>query len=64
MCREAKEVREHAASKIKIAVSMKIPADNNKRCNIVAIRKRLRTVRGKELTKQKDFNSILSKTAV
>ncbi|MPC19982.1 hypothetical protein E2C01_012912 [Portunus trituberculatus] len=42
---------------------MRIAIKDNKRCNIPAVRKRLKTVRG-ELTRRKPFDSILSNKTV
>ena len=44
----------HAVSKFRRAVTMKIAIENRKRSNIAADIERLKTVRGGELTRQKD----------
>ena len=55
-----KEEGRHAVSKIIKAVSMKVAIEDSRRCNIPEVRKRLKTVKGEELLRLKDFDSILS----
>ena len=58
--RPKKEGR-HAVSKIRRAVSMKIAVENSERCNVAAMRKRLKTVsqrRGIDETKSFRFHPV------
>ena len=59
-----REQGRHAVSKIRGAVSMKKAVKESKRGSIAVMRKRLKTVRGEELIRQKGFDSILFKRAV
>lgn len=50
----------HPVSKIRKAVGIKVVVEDSKRCYNVAVRKRLKTVGGKELKRLKPLDSNLS----
>ena len=59
------EERRHAVTKMRAAVRGKIMVGNGKRCNIIAVRKRLLTVKqGLELRSQNVLNSTFCKREI
>ena len=59
-----REEGRHEVSKIRRAVDANIVVKDSKRCNIVAMRKKMKTVRGDNLIRRQDFYFNMSKRTI